>query len=497
MSGSQSQDVTTEPAAPVAALPERAFEELTVDYGPELDYLDPGLAFTTQSWSLLWHVYLPLLTYRHATGAGGAMVVPALAEELPAISDDALVYQFRLRAGLEYSDGRPVRASDVRYAVERLRRLESPGAAWFAEVEEIRADDEQRTVEFRLRAPQAQFLDVLATPFAAPVPQGTDAVEQAKRPIPATGPYRIERFSPGEEAVLVRNERFRPKPEIAPGNADRIRVDLGRAPLDDADYVPLASPSPSTAYVFMNTQLSPFDRLELRRAVSYAIDREALAASLPDGGEPSQNLLPPGVPGHLPLSVYEHDLQRARALVRQADAEGAEVTVWASAVPASRRPGRALVRTLRELGLRAGYREVPAEEFFRVVAGRQATAQIGVSSWSSPLPHPIVWFDALVHGDRIGEAPNTNLSYADVPELNDGIETLRRQPLLTDDVVQAWAELDRLAIEAALVAPFASRRVEDRFAERVDPACVQEHPVFRIDLAWLCLSDGPATPAIP
>ena len=414
-------------------------------------------------------------------------MIPALAEDLPAISDDGLFYGFRLRAGLEYSDGRPVRASDVRYAVERLRRMQSPGASWFAGVTAIRVDDEQRTVEFELRGPDPAFLHVLATPLAAPVPPGTEPVEQAETPVPGTGPYRIERFEQGREVVLVRNERFRALAGIAPGNPDRIRADLTARPVRDADYEPLGLPAPSTAYVFMNTQLPPFDSLELRRAVNFAVDREQLAGALTAPAAATQNVLPPQILGHSPLALYRQDIARARALVQRVAAEGTEVTVWASAEPASRRPARALVQTLRKIGLKAMYREVAPEEFFRLAAGRQATAQIGVTSWSSPLPHPIVWFDALLHGDRLGSVPNTNLSYADLPELNDRIEALRRQPLLTDEVAQAWAELDRLALEQALLAPFANREPADRFAERIDLECVAEHPVFRVDLARICV----------
>jgi peptide/nickel transport system substrate-binding protein len=464
---------------PTVERPERAFAELRVAYGPELDYVDPALAFTTESWSLLWHVYLPLVTFRHAPGEAGAAVVPALAEDLPAISDDGLVYQFTLRAGLAYSDGRPVRAGDFEYAVERLRRMDSPGEGWFAGVE-VEADDGARTVEFRLPRPQARFLQVLATPLAAPVPRGTEPVEQVP---PATGPYAIERFAAGDEVVLGRNERFRPVPAVRPGNPDRIRGDLtGRA--RGADYAPARRPVPSVAYVFMNTQLPPFDRLELRRAVEFALDRAELAAAVGSDAVPTQNLLPPGVPGYARLDLYPHDLERARALVRQAGARGKRVTVWAAA--GSRGPARALWRTLGEIGLRAMYQQLPAERYYAVVAGRRGKAQIGVATWSAPLPHPILWFDALLNGDRIEEVPNTNLSFADEPELNARIEELRRHPVLTEEIEESWAALDRLALEQALLAPFAARTPVHAFGARIDQDCVVQHVVFGLDLARLC-----------
>jgi len=136
------------------------------------------------------------------------------------------------------------------------------------------------------------------------------------------------------------------------------------------------------------------------------------------------------------------------------------------------------------------HRRLPPEEFFRAVAGREPLAQIGVASWSSPLPHPLRWFDALVNGDRIGEIPNTNLSYADDPELNDRLADLRLRPLLAEEVAAAWAELDRLAVGRALILPFAVRSERGVAGPRLDPACRASHGVFEVDLARLCTRKG-------
>ncbi|MEX2211759.1 MAG: ABC transporter substrate-binding protein [Gaiellaceae bacterium] len=434
--------------------PDRPFAELRVAAGEGLDSLDPQLGFTQESWRLSRLLHLGLVAF----GPDGS-IVPALAEDLPEISDDGLVYQFTLRAG--------VQASDFADALERLRRLDSPGEHWFAGIEEVRADDDARTVEYELAEPDASFLMKLATPLAAP-PQ-------------PSGPYVAETSEDFREVLLRPNPRYRPLPALPAGNAALIRVQVGAERWDVAQ----AAGPPSVAYVFLNTQLPPFDVLEVRRAVAFALDRPALAEAA--GARPTQNVLPAGVPGHESLSLYRRNLVRARRLVRRAGAEGKVVTVWSSSDPDSRRPARLLVETLRELGLGARYRELPPAEFFRTVAGRTARAQAGVSSWSSPLPHPLLWFDALLNGDRIGSAPNTNLSYADDPELNERIALLRLQPILTDQVAVAWAELDRLAAERALVLPFAVRRGSTRVARRLDRACVLQHVVFGVDLARLCL----------
>lgn len=476
-------------AAPAPREPARSFPELRLAAGPELDYVDPALALTAASWSLLWQVHLGLVTFRHAPGPAGAEVVPALADDFPEISDDGLVYSFRLRKGLVYSDGRAVHASDVRYSLERLRRMESPGAHWFEVVREISADDAERTVELRLAEPQPDLLELLATPLAAPVPRGTPPLEQRKRPIPATGPYRVERFEPRREIVLVRNPRFRALPGVPAGNAARIHVALSPRNSAASDYE-LRGGGPELAYVFLNTQLPPFDRLEVRRSVGFALDRAALAAASGAGAAPTENVLPPGTRGYERHSAYRRSLPRARRLVRSAGVSGTRVTVWSSAVRASSRPARLLVRELREIGLSARLRRLPAEEFYRVVAGRLPRAQIGVAFWSSPVPHPLRWFDALLNGDRIGQAPNSNLSYADDPELNERVADLRLRPVLTEEVMLAWAELDRLAVARALILPFAVRLPEGIRGARLDPSCRPSHVVFGIDLARVCTKRG-------
>ncbi|MEX0674056.1 MAG: ABC transporter substrate-binding protein [Gaiellaceae bacterium] len=471
------------PEARVAKAPARAFAELRVSSGPELDYVDPALALTAASWTLLWQVHVGLVTFRHAPGPAGTQIVPALADDLPEISDDGLVYTFRLREGLAYSDGRPVRAGDVRYAIERLRRIESPGAHWFDVVREIEADDAARTVEFRLAEPQPDFLHLLASPLAAPVPRGTPPLEQRRRLLPSTGPYRVELFMPRQEVVLVRNPRFRPVPGVPAGNAARIHVSLSGG--GTADYE-LRGGGPQLSYVFLNTQLPPFDRLEVRRAVAFALDRRPLAAAVGDDARPTENVLPPEVPGYERHLVYRRSLPRARRLVRLAEAGGMRVTVWSTAGPA----GRELAEQLRQIGLTVRHRRLPAAEFYRVVGGRTPRAQIGVASWSSPLPHPFRWFDALLNGDRLGQAPNTNLSYADDPELNELLADLRLRPLLTEDVVPAWAELDRLAVGRALILPFAVESPEGVAGPRLDPSCRAGHAVFGVDLARACTKRG-------
>src|ERR1700682_354618 len=95
------------------------------------DYVDPQLSYTVEGWEVLWNVYTPLLTYKHAKGKEGTQVVPALAEKMPDISPDGKTYKLKLRPNMKYSDGTPIKASDFTYGIQRLFKADSGGSVFF------------------------------------------------------------------------------------------------------------------------------------------------------------------------------------------------------------------------------------------------------------------------------------------------------------------------------------------------------------------------------
>ena len=171
----------------------------------------------------------------------------------------------------------------------------------------IVVDDAARTITFRLSEPDPDFLYKLALPFGSVVPAGSPPVGTGARPLPATGPYRILRYVPGREVVLVRNPHFRPWSAAAqPGGfPDRIALRLGLDPARQADEISagnadvmLSSPLPGALGrlsrrvplqlhswalpqfdgMFLNTRVAPFDRVAVRRALALAVDRAAIVA---------------------------------------------------------------------------------------------------------------------------------------------------------------------------------------------------------------------------
>jgi peptide/nickel transport system substrate-binding protein len=491
--------------------------------------MDPGIAYTTQAWQVMWNVWLGLVTYQHAPGPDGATLIPALAQSMPAITDGGKTYSFTLRPGLRYSDGSPVRASDFRATIERDYRLNSPGVGFFGDIvgadrfaatrkghiTGIVADDAARTIAIHLTAPRGDFLNILATEFAALVPAGTPASDLSTHPIPATGPYMVASYATNRGFTLVRNPHFRPITGVPTGNPDRVEATiveddaraLDTVRLGHSDYNEHTIPvdqladvqskhasqlrfytQANTYYFFMNQRTAPFDKLAVRQAVNYAIDRTALVKIFGGLAIPTQNFLPPTYPSFHQIDHYRYDLSKARALVRKAGAAGAKVTVWGYDSDLASKSVQYLQDQLRRIGMDANVKIVSRGVYSQVIGDQSSRAQIGYTNWYQDYPNPIDWFDVLLNGERITQVHNNNPGNVDDPVINRGIAALKRQPQLTPGVNARWAALDRrVVVKDAAVAPFLNEESTDLFGARVDTSCYANNVLYSFDFAQICV----------
>lgn len=199
-------------------------------------------------WSVVSVAYDGLLAYRRTAGAAGGTLVGALATGVPRPTNQGRTYAFRLRPGLRYSDGRAVRAEDVRASLERLLEVHAaapggydlpdyfsalPGAAACIRAatpcdlsKAIDVDEQARVVTFHLVRPDAELPHKLALPLAAVLPADTPRRIIKGTPPPGTGPYRFVRFDGWRGGQLERNAYFRSWSEDArpDGFADVMAV---------------------------------------------------------------------------------------------------------------------------------------------------------------------------------------------------------------------------------------------------------------------------------
>ena len=515
-----------------AAATEHEFPEFRIAMDEQTDYLDPGLSDTTEGWGVMWNVYLPLLGYRHVSGPNGAKLVPYLATALPRISDHGRLYQLTLRPGVLYSDGTHVKASDFKATIERDFRLDSAGASFFeniagakffekhpkAGIYGIKVDDDARTIAIKLKKPQGDFSNALASEFAAPVPADAPASDTSLHPLPSTGPYVIKSYQPGSRIVEERNLHFqawRFHGIVPAGNPDRVTWDIvpsASAALhrvltgkDDwmsyyqipgrrlpaiarkhASRLKTFTP-PNLMYFFMNTKAPPFTSLKVRQAVNYAISRPWLKHLAGGLAQTSENILPRGYPSFREHELYRHDLRKAKHLVHESGYEGKRVFVWNHDVPADRPFTKYLVEVLHQIGFRATEKVVTAGSYWTTIGDERTNAQIGFADWVQDYPHPLDWF-GLLDGGTITPTHNSNYANFDVGWVNRRIDALTRKPYLTPSVDRAWARLDRQVMRLAPWAPFLNQRATNFFSGRVDLGCYVNNVLYEFDYASICVN---------
>ena len=431
------------------------------------------------NWMLLASTYDGLVTYPKTGGPAGQAIVPDLAVSVPVPSQAGLTYTFTLRDGIRFSNGHVLTPQDVVETFERVL-VKRTGEGWGSLPKLVGgstckptrpekcdlsrgvvADEGAGTVTFHLVRRAPDFLLILATPAFAIVPAGTP-IDLGAAPIPATGPYEITdvgqasrerksapaRYGP---LVLERNPMFHEwSSEAQPdGFADRIEVMTGVDPhaqvamvergdadigLDGvrADLIEglerrasdqlMTSQYPAMGALALNTATYPFNHLDARRAVAYALDRDALnrawakTAANAAGGSGSLaerpvvtcQILPPNTPGYAPYCPYTRsaevvgqwvgpDPSRASELARRSGTRGAEVTIGMS--PCLDPTAKVVADTLRDLGYHV-HREIDGplrpEEIPCWFAALSPDADVSAAAWFGGYPSAAVFLVPLL-----------------------------------------------------------------------------------------------------
>lgn len=474
--------------------------------------------------TVLSSVYDGLVTYRRAGGSGGTTIVPDLAVSIPVPTDDGLTYTFTLREGIRFSNGQVLSPRDVVATFERiLVGRQSYGRALMEGSELVGvasctpqdpsacdlskgvvADQAAGTVTFHFVRPAPDFLKILATTHFAILPSGTP-LDLEGRPAPGTGPYLIKEVGDDGSLVLERNPVFREwSADAQPaGFADRIEVVAGVGLQEqvamvegaEADFgldgVPselfeelqrrasdrlVRSPFYAIGAVTLNTASHPFDRVDARRAVAYALDRAQLADIFgEDTGFALENpvtcqLIPPNVPGYDPYCPYTSpsaepgtwagpDLSRASHLVQRSGTEGADVVVASS--PVLKETGKQIATTLDDLGYRVDFRILKSE--FVVVVDPPPDVDVTFLGWVQDYPSAVQFLAPLLSCPASDGGPSVqgageillNLSNFCDPAIDRRVQRALDLQLTDPHAsARAFAQLDRDLVDLAPLIPY-------------------------------------------
>jgi peptide/nickel transport system substrate-binding protein len=494
------------------------------------DYLDPQLSYTLEGWEVLYPTYTPLLTYKHEAGDPGTEVVPGLAEAMPQLSNGDKTYTLTLRKGMKYSDGSPIKASDFPYAIQRLFDLDSGGSVFYEDIvgakdyasgkaktiSGITADDATGKITINLSQPNGTFPQILALMFAAPVPQSTPLDEdQTKNPPPSSGPFMITSATPPRTLTMERNPQFKTiqaagADEVADAQVDKITVTQNKSNsaqvtgveqnnIDfmvdppDADRLPEVKAkysdrfrledSINTYYFWMNTQQPPFNDLKVRQAINYAVDPEAMNRIFGGRMHPTQQILPPGMPGYQEYKLYPGpDMEKAKALLAEANPTDKDITVWTDDEPDRKRIGEYYQDLLKQLGFNATLKVISGDTYFTTI-GNEKTPDLdtGFADWFQDFPHPDDFFRPLLNGESDLPTNSNNFSSVHIPENDAKMDELLKSLVTDPGIEDQYAALDKAYMEQAVWAPYGNEEFTTFVSDRMDFDTVYHHLLFNED----------------
>lgn len=348
-----------------------AQSSISIGMQQEPTVLDPTADATASIDTITAHNIFESLTTVTESGE----VRPQLAESWT-VSPDGLVYTFDLVDGETFHDGSVFDANDVTFSFNRAMAEDSvnPSKGIFKPIERVEAADAD-TVVITLSQPDAFFLFNVAQGDASIVAEET-AETNKTNPI-GTGPYKFDSWTRGDRLTLTSNMDHRAfSPEMIETVVFRFVADPASAVAalmaEDIDAFP-GMPAPETLAQFkadprydvvigttegeiilaLNNSKPPFNDIRVRRAINFALDRQAIIDGAYFGyGEPIGSFFPPHHKSYVDLTgAYPHDLDQAKALLGEAGAEGVEVTLRLPHFPYARRSGEIIQAQLEAAGM--------------------------------------------------------------------------------------------------------------------------------------------------
>ena len=284
--------------------------------------------------------------------ASGYGLRPALAESWD-ISDDNMVYTLHIRDA-KFSNGEPVTMDDIQFSLDKATDPE--GYLGFVFPAMTREVVDGKTLKITLEQPFTPLLSTLSLFAAGIVHKATYEASPEDfgiQPVCA-GPFKVESFERGNKLVLVPNEHYwdaQPHldkvemlyvPEsnarilgLKSGDYDAINVvPLNQAKSIEADSALTLEVSPAFRldYVYLNHARAPLDNIDIRMALNYAANREAILKVVFFGYGKVPNSFMPVINFHCDsVEKIAYDPEKAKALVAGAGYDGTTIEVIAPA----------------------------------------------------------------------------------------------------------------------------------------------------------------------
>ena len=383
---------------------------ITIGWSAEPQSMDKENVFDNQSIWVLEQIMEPLYT----VSADGKSVKPWLAKSVT-LSPDKKTYTFHLRPGVEFSNGKKMTSADVKFSIDQTTKTGSQGWGYLnSAIKDIKAPNPE-TVVIDTKYPWAPFLADIALFANGIVPNnygGETAKEFYSHPI-GTGPFMWGHWTHGQEIVLKRNPHYWQKGKpyldqitfltVTDTNTRQLQLQGGQEQIDQfPDWQTVNTlkstpgitmtlfPSTRTDYTMMNERFAPLADVHVRRAISMAIDRNAIIKSVLFGhGIPANSFMPPQVPFYDPHSPgLQYNLAQAKQEMAQSKfPKGFNVEMLVGAGVADEKSvAQIYQQELAKIGIKVTLKPVdPSIEF---QDEQEFKYQLGLSYWTMDIADP-------------------------------------------------------------------------------------------------------------
>ncbi|MCZ2860245.1 ABC transporter substrate-binding protein [Blastococcus sp. VKM Ac-2987] len=483
---------------------------------PAVDSLDPQRSYLPGVWNLMRLYTRTLVTFDAAPGATGELV-PDLATDLGAVSDDGLTWTYTLREGIRFENGRPITSGDVKYGIQRsfasdvivggptylVDLLDDPANPYpgpYSTEEDdpvlssIETPDE-RTIVFRLRSPQPDLPYVLALPSSSPVPAEADTRGEYGADPVSSGPYAITSVDPETGIVLERNPEWDPATDevrtalpdrvevrtglsglardqaLLAGSADldvsgtgvqaattaRLAAEDGAALLDRVDDVTTGA----VRLLALPTDVAPMDDPACRAAVVAAIDRRAVQSALGGAVDAvrSTQLWPRALGGGPGGADAEPDPEAARAALADCGRPDGFATVLAVPdVRSSVDVADEIAAQLAAVDIDVEVRPLDPATFYATDVGNPGNVAANgyglvLATRTADFPTAGSFLGPLVDGRSVARVGNPNYARLDDPEINALVDQARAGDA-------DWAQVADAARASGAYVPLAETRIQ-------------------------------------
>jgi peptide/nickel transport system substrate-binding protein len=433
------------------------------------DTLDPGLAYVTNDWEVLYSTQLLLVNFPNKAGQAGNQLFPEAAKSFPTISKNGKTVVFHLRKGLKFNDGGPVTAASYQRAWERILspkmyaqygifdQLNKIGAQKFTDgkaqhISGIKAKG--LTLTFHLTKPNPTFVSILGMQWFGAVKPNMKYSKVASGILkyPSAGPYYISTNTPGRTVVLKRNKFYHGSRLANPnqiviqsfpnsnGEAALLQIeknqldfDMGGIPADDVAKVAKTYGGPNKGQFHVggqacilweafNNAKAPTNNVNVRKALNYAIGRTPIIKLLgPYAGTASDQILVKGLPGYKKFKAYGNypNFAKARSVGGSALKNAATLNIYYNQASAFRsNEAQFMKQQLSHIGLQANLEPANPTDYYGPIETKGTDYNIAHSGWCADYFDPFDFINVNFDGRSIQQTGNVDYFYFNNSKFN-------------------------------------------------------------------------------